>query len=109
MDRLPRDLALALLNECTGDELWSAEHCRQLGVPESWFEELADVFESGFTTESQTIFIGQQTTNQFFGIRDVDLAIKLAHAMGLDVDRVTAAALGRRGIVSAIKEAVMDG
>jgi hypothetical protein len=108
-DKLPRQRALALLAECTGDDIWSAEHCRQRGIPESWIEKLADVYESGFRTDSQTIYVADQPTNQYHGVRDVDLAVQLAQSMGLDVDRITATVLGRRRIVRAIKEAVMDG
>lgn len=107
--RLPRHRALALLSECTGDDIWSVNHCRERGVPERWIEELSDAFESSFRTDSQTIYVENEPTNQYHGVRDVDLAIRLAESMGLDVDRVTATALGRRGIVQAIKEAVMDG
>ena len=106
---LPRQRALVLLAECTGDDIWSVPHCRDRGVPESWIEEMADAFESSFRTHSQTIYVENQPTNQYHGIRDVDLAIRLATSMGLDVDRVVATALGRRGIVQAIKEAVFDG
>ncbi len=92
-----------------GNEIWSAGHCRDAGVPEVWFEELADVFESGFQTDSQTIYVGNDVTNQYHGVRDLDLAIQVARSMGLDVDRVTATALGRLAVVQAIKDAVMDG
>lgn len=109
MNELPRHRALALLSKCSGDEIWNVETCRQAGVPESWIEELCDNFESGFRTDSQTIYVENQVTNQYRGIRDVDLALRVARSMGLDVDRVTASALGRLGIVTAIKEAVMDG
>ena len=107
--KLPRHRALALLAECTGDDLWSVEHCRQRGVPEKWIEELADAYESGYRCDSQTIYVEDRPTNQYHGIRDVDLAVRVAQSMGLDVDRVTATALGRRGMVQAIKQAVMDG
>lgn len=109
MDRIPRHRALALLSQCVGEEIWNIETCRQTGVPEVWIEELCDTFESGFRTDSQTIYVQNAVTNQYRGVRDLDLAIRLAHSMGLDVDRITATALGRRGIVAAIKEAVMDG
>jgi len=109
MNEIPRHRALALLSQCTGDEIWSIESCRQAGVPESWVGTLADTFESGFRSDSQTIYVGEGVTNQYRGVRDLDLAMQLARSMGLDVDRVTATALGRRGIVAAIKEAVMDG
>lgn len=108
MIRLPRHRALAILEECRGDEIWSLEHCQERGVPEAWVEELADTFESGFRSDSQTIYWKGNVTNQFHGVHDVKLAIRVAESMGLDIDRVTAAALGRMAIVRAIKEAVMD-
>ena len=106
---IPRHRALALLSKCTGDEIWSLEACREAGVPPSWVEELADTFESGFGADSQTIYVKNSATNQYHGMRDLDLAMHLARSLGLDVDPLTAAALGRRGIVEAIKQAVMDG
>jgi len=108
MIRFPRHRALAILEACRGDEIWSLEHCQERGVPEVWVEELADTFESGFRSDSQTIYWKGNVTNQFHGVHDVKLAIRVAESMGLDVDRVTAAALGRMAIVRAIKEAVMD-
>ncbi len=105
---IARHRALALLNQCTGDEIWSVQACREAGVPEAWIDELEDTFESGFRTDSQTIYVENAPTNQYHGVRDIDLAIHLARSMGLDVDRVTPAALGRRAMVAAIKEAVMD-
>ncbi len=44
MIQLPRHRALAILEQCRGDEIWSIDHCRQYGVPESWVEELSDTF-----------------------------------------------------------------
>lgn len=105
---LPRHRALAILQECRGDEIWSIEHCRLRGVPEAWIEQLADTNESGFRRDSQTIYFEGKVTNQFRGVQDVKLAIRVAQSMGLDVDRVTAAALGRRATVQAIRQAVMD-
>ena len=106
---LPRHLALALLNRCDGDEIWSIDHCHSVRVPSPWIEELADVFESGFQHDSQTIYVGDQQTNQYHGIRDVDLAMKLAESLGLDAQDVTRTAITRRAMVRAIKETVMEG
>ncbi|MGV3485719.1 MAG: hypothetical protein ACO1RT_14980 [Planctomycetaceae bacterium] len=108
MSPLPRQRALAILDECRGDEIWSIEYCRQRGVPDAWIEELADSFESGFRNDSETIYWKGQVTNQYHGVPDIKLAIAVARSMGLDVDRVTAAALGRVAVVRAIREAVMD-
>ena len=107
--QIPRDRLLAILDECTGDDLWSVQHCRLRRVPEAWIEELADAFESGFRDDSQTIYEGKQTTNQYHGVRDVDLATRAAESLGMDVDRITATALTRQGVVQAIKQAIMDG
>ena len=108
MIRLPRERALAILDECRGDEIWSVEHCRLRGVPEAWIDELADSFESGFRNHSETIYWKGRVTNQFHGVPAVKLAIATARSMGLDVDRVTATALGRLAIVQAIQAAVSD-
>jgi len=108
MSPLPRHRALAILMECRGDEIWSLDHCRQFGVPEQWIDELSDTYESGFRHDGQTIYWKGRVTNQFHGVHDVRLAIRVADSMGLDVDRVAATALGRMAIVNAIKESVMD-
>ena len=106
---LARHRALAILAECHGDELWSEEYCRTRGVPETWVREFADAYESGFRSDSQTIYVGDRPTNQYRGVRDVDLAVRVAQSMGMDVDRITSAALTRQGVVQAIKQAVMEG
>jgi len=104
---LPRHRLLAIIAECTGDDLWSVEHCRLRGIPEAWIAEFADAFESGFRTDSQTIYQGERVTNQYHGVRDVDLATKAAAAMGMDVSGIHA--INRRGVVQAIKDAIMEG
>ena len=109
MLRLPRHRALALLTLCQGDEIWSIEYCRQHQVPDGWIEALADNFESGFQDDRQTIYVDDQVTNQYRGIRAVDLALRLGQSLGLDVDQVTATALNRHAIVRAIQDAVEDG
>ncbi|TWU22248.1 hypothetical protein Pla52o_33040 [Novipirellula galeiformis] len=109
MIEIARHRALALLSECTGDEIWSVEHCHLRRVPEHWIEEDATPLESGFRSDNQTIYVGKQRVNQYHGVRDVDLAVRIGRALGLDVERITANSLSRRGIVLAIKEAIMDG
>jgi len=109
MNRLPRHRVLALLAECTGDEIWSAEHCRLRRVPQQWIDELADAYESGFDDDRQTIYTDAGRTNQYHGIRDVDLARKLAQSIGIRVSDHDAARLGRTRLVQAIKDAVMNG
>jgi hypothetical protein len=106
---ISRDRALALLSHCRGDEIWSVEHCRQQGVPEPWIEELADAYESGYRSDHETIYVADRATNQYHGIRDLDLAMRLGQAMGLQVERLTASVVGRRAMVEAIKQAIMEG
>ncbi len=104
-----RDRALALLSECTGNDIWSPEHCRQAGVPEAWIEELAEAYESGFDTDRETIYYQDQVTNQYFGIRDVFLAMRLGQVLGIDVEAATATAILPADIVLAIQDAVLEG
>lgn len=106
---IPRDRALAILTRCVGNEIWSPNHCRDAGVPEAWIEEFSDAFESGFRSDNQTIYVGDDVTNQYHGVRDLDLAIQTARALGIDVDHVTTTALTGVAVVQAIKEAVMNG
>lgn len=100
--------ALTLLSECTGDDIWSLEHCRLRGVPEAWIEELADCFESGFRSDSQTIYVERRVVNQYQGIRDVDLAMKLGEYLGVPVAELEAVSANRARLVSAIREAVLE-
>ena len=109
MNRLPRHRALALLSECTGDDIWSLDHCRHRSVPEAWCVQLSDAFESGFRSDQETIYTDDGMTNQYHGIRDVDLAIRLAGQLGVRVDEHDLARLGRARLVQAIKDAVMNG
>lgn len=106
---LSRLRALALLSECTGVDIWPVEHCRTRGVPAEWIEELSDAFESGYHHDRETIYFGDRPVNQFHGIRDVDLAVRLGAHLGVDTERVTATALGGPATVRAIKEAVEEG
>ena len=103
---LSRMKALALLGQCQGDEIWSVAVCRQAGVPSDWIEELAEAFESGFRSDSQTIYYEGQVVNQYHGISDRDLAYKLAEFLGVDTAGATVGALGRVAEVTALKEAV---
>lgn len=109
MTTVPRHRILSLLTECTGDEIWSVQHCRARHVPESWIQQLADAYESGFDSDSQTIYTDEGVTNQYQGVRDVDLAIRLADAMGIRIDSGALARYGRARLVQAIKDAVMNG
>lgn len=109
MNRVPRHLALSLLSECTGDDLWSIEHCHARRVPESWIEQLADAFESGFDSDRQTIYTQRGVTNHYHGIRDVDLAIRLAESLDIRIDSNAVARHSRTSLVQAIKDAVING
>ncbi len=112
---IARHRALALLSECTGETLWPIEYCAARGVPQVWIDDLADTFESGFDNDRDTIYVSEkaylakQGTNQFHGIRDVDLAIRLGQELGVDVERPRTRLLGRAALVVAIKESLMDG
>jgi hypothetical protein len=105
---LTRLKALILLTECTGDEIWSLEHCRTQGVPALWVEELADCFESGFRSATQTIFVEDSIVNQYQGVRDVDLAIRLGEFLGIDTARLLGTCPTRSSLVHAIQQAVEE-
>lgn len=98
--------ALALLDECVGDEIWPIELCRQKGIPEQWIETLADAFESGFRSDQQTIYYEGKKVNQYHGVSDCDIAYRLAEFLGVDTSRATVGALGRLAEVRALKEAI---
>ncbi len=100
--------ALLLLSECTGDDLWSPEHCQLRGVPLEWLELLSDNFESGFRRDTETIYLGAHVVNQYHGLRDVDLAIKLGEYLGVNVEAAQANASSRRHLVRLIREAVEE-
>ena len=100
--------ALNLLAECVGDEIWSVEVCRRHGVPEEWIGELADCFESGFVTDNQTIYEQNEVVNQYHGVRDLDLAFKIAELFGINAPQATSLAIGRRAQLVAIREAIEE-
>lgn len=104
-----RMVALSLLSECTGDDIWSVQHCQTRGVPAIWLEELQDCFESSFESDDQTIYVQDQATNQYEGIRDVDLAIKLGSYLGVSVSDLISRSPTRRSLVQAIREVVEEG
>ena len=105
---ISRIRALGLLEECTGVDIWPVDYCRERGVPEEWIAELADAFESGYDDDRDLIYYEDRPVNQFHGILDFDLAIRLGIHLGIDVQRVTATALTRPSTVQAIKEAVEE-
>jgi len=100
--------ALQLLTQCVGDEIWSVELCRSQGVPDDWIEDLADCYESGFRSNRETIYYDNQMINQYHGIRDLDLAYRLANFLGVETERVTQSVLGPRSEVRALQEAVEE-
>ena len=105
---LNRLKALTLLSECTGDDIWSIEHCQLRGIPPQWIEDLADCFESGYRRDSQTIYFQDRMINQYQGIRDVDLAIKLGEFLGVDVEELVSISPTRARLVVAIRQAIEE-
>lgn len=104
-----RNHALLLLSECTGDDIWSVEYCRQRAVPNSWIRQLRDAYESGFDCQDSQIFFQERLVNQFEGVRDVDLACMIARFLELDVERIVQCQASRSGVVRAICEALEEG
>lgn len=94
--------AQMLLLKCIGDEIWDEQRCTSEGVPAEWIAELVDVFESGFDTDRNSIYVDEQLVNQYRGILDLHLAYKLAEYLGIDWKRATCGALGRRAEVAAL-------
>ena len=101
--------AQILLAECHGDDIWSIELCQQKGIPETWIEELVVGYESGFQSDRQTIYYEGRPVNQFEGIRDVDLALKLGEFLGVNTDEILPLAPTRRAIILKLQEAVEEG
>jgi len=107
------DRALTLLAQCTGDDLWSVDHCRAAGVPQEWIDSMADAFETSYQRDSDTIYVadttrGQRVVHQYHGIRDVDLAVRIGRLLGVPVDSLAEVQPTRVSLVRAIKEAVME-
>lgn len=100
--------ALVLLQECTGDDIWSVEHCLQRGLPQSWIDDLADCFESNFDQDLQTIYVDDRPTNQYHGLRDIDIARKLSEVLRLPFDDLASTATSRRALVKALQEAAEE-
>ena len=98
-----------LLAQCTGDEIWSIDVCRENEIPEDWIEELRDCFESGFDIDRNTIYENEKVVNQFEGVLDLHIAYKLAEFLGIDWQTVTANSINRCSEVRAIQEALEEG
>ena len=60
-------------------------------------------------SDRETIYTDEGVTNQYHGVRDLDLAVRLADSLGIRIDADAPARLGRRRLVQAIKDAVMNG
>ena len=105
---LTRLKAQILLAQCKGNEIWSPETCRGQGIPQAWIEELSDTFESGFNSDMDTIYVGDAITNQYHGVRDLEIAYRLAEFLGVDTSRATELALGTTAEVRALQEAVEE-
>jgi hypothetical protein len=105
---LSRTLARQLLEECVGNEIWSESLCHQKGIPDAWIDELIDCFESGFRHDRQTVYYGQRPVNQYRGVHDRDLAVRLASFLGVDAAAIMATCFGPEMEVRALREAVEE-
>lgn len=101
--RLNSTSAQILLLNCVGDQIWDQQTCIEQGIPQIWFEELVENFESGFDSDRNTIYVNERVVNQYRGVSDLQIAFKLADFLGIDWKRVTSTAIGRRAQVAAIK------
>lgn len=97
------------LSECTGDDIWSIDYCRQRQIPPAWVNELCDAYESGFESDKQTIYFRNEVVNQFEGIRDVDLACKIGQYLKVNVARIVERQVSRAAVVREIREAIEEG
>jgi hypothetical protein len=100
--------ALALLELCRGDEIWSIEYCRDAGVPEPWVLEMSDVFESGFDSERSKIYETGELRNHYEGVRDLELAYQIANFLKYDTSEIRLTVLDRRRQVAAIKQLIHE-
>jgi hypothetical protein len=105
---ISRAQALHLLYLCDGEEIWSIEFCQRQGVPERWVRELRNGYESGFSEDSQTIYYDGRIVNQFEGVLAVDIALRVATALGIDAAAILRDYRSRSGIVRAIQERVEE-
>ena len=104
-----RSQALVWLSECTGDDIWSIDYCRQRQIPPAWVNELCDAYESGFESDKQTIYYRNEVVNHFEGIRDVDLACKIGQYLKVNVARIVERQISRAAVVREIREAIEEG
>jgi hypothetical protein len=94
--------------ECTGDDIWSIEYCRQVRVPEIWIAECVDAYESGFDQNANTIYYRDRVVNQFEGVRDVDIACMIARQLGINVKRLIESSFSRADLVRKIRETIEE-
>jgi hypothetical protein len=109
MIMMSRPQALALLSRCDGDEIWSIDECRAHRLPETWIRDLADAFESNPAVDAETIYHHGKALNQYRGVRAVDLAVKLAHVLGVRLDPFFLQNADRHALVERIRESVEEG
>jgi hypothetical protein len=105
---MDRTWMLNLLTECTGDDIWPLDYCRQRRIPENWIDELRDAYETGFDSPTNMIFFRGEIVNQFEGIRDVDIASKIAANWPLPIGKLAETAWSRADLVNKIKEAIEE-
>ncbi len=106
---ISRAHALQLLSLCDGEEIWSIEYCRRHRVPDRWVRELRNAYESGFANPTQTIYYAGRIVNQFEGVLAVDIAIRIAEVLGVNVAIIASRHLSREEIVRAIREQIEEG
>lgn len=103
---LSRVRARNLLAECRGDEIWSLPYCEERGVPAEWLVELTDCFEAGLPHRGEALWTDAGRVHQYHGVRDLDLALRLAEWLGVDVEPLRARVFESRALVVALREAV---
>lgn len=103
-----RSNLLNWLAECTGDDVWSIDYCRQAGIPDTWISELSEIYESGFKSPGEILYRHGNRIHQYRGVRDSDLAKRIAQQLGLRVDPIEQASLSHSDLVRRIKEAVEE-
>lgn len=94
--------AQMLLLKCKGDEIWDVQTCLDAGIPQPWIDEMLERYESGFDSDRNSIYVDGKLVNQYEGVSDLQIALKLAEYLGIDWQRVTASVISRRGQVEAI-------
>ncbi len=100
---------LQWLDSCTGDDVWSIEHCRSVGIPDSWIRSLREVYESGFKSDKETLYYEGKRIHQYEGILDADLAARIGEQFGIDVVRIQSDSFSRSDFVRRIREAIEEG